>query len=73
MIKTANYSDSNDQIRLADASPMQMEQYERRHLEDFYQSNTNQLLCWGEESTYLDSEFYAILEKADQGNSSFWF
>lgn len=71
-MKTSQYSNANNQLRISEVSPMHMEQYERRHLEQFYQSKKDELLCWGVEPTYLDSEFYAILEKSDQGNSGFW-
>lgn len=33
-----------------------------------YKSTREQLLCWGEDSNYLDSEFSNELESDDQGN-----
>jgi len=66
-MRTANYPNFQQQLNVSDDSPMFMEPFERSHFEQFYKSSGNQLMCWGEESNYMDSEFFAILEKADQG------
>jgi hypothetical protein len=44
-----------------------MEPFER-HFEQYFTSSGKQLMCWGEESNYLDSEFCPILEQFDQQN-----
>ncbi|WP_394773066.1 hypothetical protein [Flavobacterium sp.] len=51
-----------------DDTPLYVEQYERDHMDWQYKSTREQLLCWGEESNYLDSEFSNELENTDQGN-----
>lgn len=51
-----------------DNAPLYVEQYERDHIDWQYKSTREQLLCWGEESSYLDSEFSNELENTDQGN-----
>lgn len=54
------------QLHLSDDSPIHMESFERSHFEQFFKSSGNQLICWGEESNYLDSEFCNTLEQADK-------
>ncbi|MFB9080724.1 hypothetical protein ACFFLS_21520 [Flavobacterium procerum] len=68
-MRTANYQDLKQQVRISEDSPMYMENYERKHVEQFYQSTKEQLMCWGEESTYIDSEFYNTLENKAKGNT----
>jgi hypothetical protein len=51
-----------------DNTPLYVEQYERDHMDWQYKSTKEQLLCWGEESSYLDSEFSNELEGEDQGS-----
>ncbi|KAF2508106.1 hypothetical protein [Flavobacterium foetidum] len=70
-MRTANYQDFKQQVHISEDSPMYMENYERKHVERFYQSTKEQLLCWGEESTYIDSEFSTSLET--QASSTEYF
>jgi hypothetical protein len=51
-----------------DNTPLYVEQYERDHIDWQYKSTTEQILCSGEESNYLDSEFSNELENTDQEN-----
>jgi hypothetical protein len=67
-MRTANYKNYDNQVRISEDSPMYMEPHERNHFEQVYKSTKEQLLCWGEESNYLDSEFSSTLERKDQGN-----
>lgn len=67
-MKTAGYTNNTQHVQISKDSPMYMEAYERNHVEQVYQSTRDQLLCWGEESNYLDSEFSNALERKDQGN-----
>jgi hypothetical protein len=55
------------QLHQSDDSPIRMEPFER-HFEQSFPSSGKQLMCWGEESNYLDSEFCPILEQFDQQN-----
>lgn len=66
-MRNTNHHNYTQQIHLSDDS-LYMETYERRHVEQFYQSSEDQLICWGKESNYLDSEFCSTLEKALQGS-----
>lgn len=66
-MKTSHYQQEN---RISQDSPMYMEKYERNHIEQVYQSTKEQLLCWGEESGYFDSEFSTTLERKEFGNST---
>lgn len=66
-MKTANHINFTQQVGISKDSPMFMESYERNHVEQVYKSTKEQLLCWGEESNYLDSEFCNTLEREDQG------
>lgn len=59
----ANYTQ-----KISEDSPLFMEPHERNHVEQVYQCTKEQLLCWGEESNYRDSEFCNMLERADQGH-----
>ncbi|MFD1604393.1 hypothetical protein ACFSJW_13370 [Flavobacterium artemisiae] len=56
------------QVRISEDSPLYMENYERKHVERYYQSTSEELLCWGEEPKYIDSEFSNTFERKDQGN-----
>lgn len=67
-MKTSNYANNEQQVKISKDSPMFMEAYERNHIEQVYQSTRDQLLCWGEPSNYMDSEFSNLLERKDQGN-----
>ncbi|RUT72205.1 hypothetical protein D0817_00880 [Flavobacterium cupreum] len=67
-MKTANYANNEQQVKISQDSPMYMEAYERNHIEQAYQSTKDQLLCWGETSNYMDSEFFTALERKDQGS-----
>lgn len=67
-MKTANYTNNTQQMPISKDSPMYMEDYERNHMEQVYLSKREPLLCWGQESNYLDSEFSTALERKDQGN-----
>ncbi|MEP6805775.1 MAG: hypothetical protein ABI892_14705 [Flavobacterium sp.] len=53
-----------------DNTPLYVEQYERDHMDWQYKSTREQILCWGEESNYLDSEFSNELENTDQENQN---
>lgn len=55
-------------ISISEDSPLYMETFERNHVERFYQSTSEELLCWGEEPKYIDSEFSNTFERKDQGN-----
>lgn len=55
-------------MHLSDNTVMQMEPHEQKHHEQFFQSPKDQLVCWGMEANYLDSEFCPILEQASQGS-----
>ncbi|MCD0467192.1 hypothetical protein [Flavobacterium sp. ENC] len=67
-MKTANYANNEQQVKISKDSPMYMEAYERNHIEQVYQSKKDQLSCWGEASNYMDSEFFTALEGKDQGS-----
>ncbi|MDA6069949.1 hypothetical protein NJT12_10005 [Flavobacterium sp. AC] len=68
-MKTANSTQYTQQVFLSEDSPMYMETFERNHIEQVYQSTKEQLLCWGEEPKYLNSEFSNTFERKDQGES----
>jgi hypothetical protein len=70
-MKTATYANNEQQVKISKDSPMYMEAYERTHIEQVYQSARDPLLCWGEQSNYMDSEFLNALEGKDQGSYFF--
>jgi hypothetical protein len=67
-MKASHYA--NYTQHLSQDSPMFMEPYERNHIEQVYKATKEQLVCWGEKSNYLDSEFSNVLERKAQGEFS---
>jgi len=47
---------------------MFMEKHERNHLELAFESVNETLICFGNNSNYLDSEFCSSLEKKGHGD-----
>lgn len=66
-MRIANQLNYQPKASLSSASPMFMENYERNHLEQAYET-TEFTVFWSNELNYLDSEFCCALEKEGHGD-----
>jgi len=64
-MKTSN---QDNQTSTYSGSQMFMEKHERNHLELAFESVNETLICFSNNSNYLDSEFCSSLEKKGHGD-----